>query len=265
VIPDRFGNRRRLREKGAVGVFSAHDEESGSAVIVKTFDPARAPQDPIGAMRFRREVLIASVLSHPAVVRCLGHGEDWIAFERLDGSLAASERCSRFQDPQRLGVLLCELAEALAYIHGRGIVHCDLKPAHVMFRADQAVLIDFGVAALVSGDPLAGAELAGSPAWMSPEQLDGLPARPCFDIWSLCAVGAWLLSDAPAITGTADDRLAARTNQSAPPFDLAGLRHHGSVLADLLIAGLGPMEHRPEAAEIAHRLRDQEIARSTAG
>lgn len=242
-----------LREKGAISLFAARDGR-GRVLIVKTFDPTRAPSDPIGARRFRRETLIASTLSHPFLARCIGHGDNWIAFERLDGSLAEPVHRTRYQDLQHLRALLGGLAEVLAYIHGRGVVHGDLKPAHVMFRGEQAVLIDFGIASLVADDALAGAELAGTPAWMSPEQVAGQPPRPCSDIWSLCAIGTWLLTGTPPVAGPAEDVLAAREAGTALPFDPSGERRRDPELVDLLNAGLGEMERRPGAAEIASQL-----------
>ncbi|MFC6486427.1 serine/threonine-protein kinase [Nitratireductor sp. GCM10026969] len=248
-----FTNLRLLRKNGAVSVFAAVGRD-GRPAVVKMLDEARARDDAIGERRFRREVLIASTLYHPSLARCLGHGDGWIAFEWLEDSLVERVKAARYKsDPELVRPLLRDIAAVLGYIHARGVVHGDLKPAHVMFRAEQIVLIDFGIAALVSDDPLSGVELTGSPAWMAPEQVAGGAAGPPSDIWSLCAIGAWLMTGAPEIEGTAEEMLAARARADVQ-FDLSTIRRKDPELADLLASGLGQAKYRPDAAAIVRRL-----------
>jgi serine/threonine protein kinase len=150
--------------------------------------------------------------------------------------------------------LVAELAEALAYLHARGIVHRDVKPAHVMFRGEQPVLIDLGVAGLIADDPLDG-ELVGSPAWMAPEQILGAKPAPSADIWSLSAVGASLARGTPLFSGSADAVLEERRQAKGERFRLPEHLGDDPRLLALLEAGLGPAEDRPSAAEMAQELQ----------
>src|SRR5699024_7718530 len=128
-------------------------------------------------------------------------------------------------------------------------VHRDLKPAHILFRNHEPVIIDLGVAGLVANDPLEGAETIGSPAWMAPEQALGAPPAPAADVWSLCAIGHWLLYGRAIYTGDADAVLEARRAGAECPVGFSRIKDRR--LAAILAAGLGPAESRPSAREFA--------------
>ena len=211
---------------------------SGTPAAMKIMrgDPAG---DELAVRRFAREVRLAQSLSHPGLARLLDQGPGWIAFERFDGALTAPGARERHGEPAAALRLLGRLAETLVYLHGRGIVHRDVKPAQVLFRSpDEPVLIDLGIAGLVGGDPLEGAEIAGSPGWMAPEQALGAPPSPAADVWSLCALGAWLLTGRAPFAGAADEVLAQRRAGREPAFDFAGLPPDSGPLLAFLAAGL---------------------------
>src|SRR5690606_31967477 len=126
----------------------------------------------------------------------------------------------------------------LAYLHARGIVHRDIKPAHVMFFGARPVLIDLGAAGLAGEDPLEGSEIVGSPAWMAPEQLSGAAPAPSADIWSLCAVMMWLLTGVRPFSGQADDVLRQRREGCEAAFGADEWRQPDEALARWLKAGL---------------------------
>jgi len=190
----------------------------------------------------------------------VGAGEDWLAVECLQSGLDEPSRRSAFRNAVAVRALLRDLAEILAYLHARGIVHADLKPAHVMFRADRPVIIDFGIAALGSRDLVAGSELAGSPRWMAPEVIAGGLPSPASDVWAACAIACWLLNGAP---GSDEDAQATleRRSRDGDANDVRLRAHEGldHSLAAVLIAGLGPRDQRPSAAGIV-----QLISRTTA-
>lgn len=213
---------------------------SGSAMAIKVLREDRAGDD-LTAARFAREIRLAQSLSHPGLARLIDHGAGWIAFERLAGSLTDPAERERHGEPAAVLRLMCRLAETLGYLHGRGIAHRDVKPAQVMFRGpEEPVLIDLGIAGLIGGDPLEGAEIVGSPGWMAPEQAQGAPPSPAADVWSLCALGAWLLTGQRPFAGTADDILELRRGGCEPVFNFGTVPAAAGPLVDFLTAGLSP-------------------------
>ncbi|MGO4836706.1 protein kinase, partial [Rhizobiaceae sp. 2RAB30] len=173
-------------------------------VVVKMLGAAANSADPVGKNRFAREIALGVGGRHPGLAKVHAYGRNWIAFELLE---PPGDRLSK---PGGLRRLVAQLAATLAYLHARGVVHRDVKPAHVMFREEQPVLIDLGVAGLIADDPLEGKEMVGSPAWMAPEQILGAKPAPSADIWSLCAVGASIAKGAPLFHGTTDAVLKER-------------------------------------------------------
>jgi serine/threonine-protein kinase len=148
---------------------------------------------------------------------------------------------------------LKSIAETLAHLHACGVVHRDLKPAHIMFRDSEAVLIDLGVAGLVgSADRLDAGEIVGSPAWMAPEQMLGAAPEPSADIWSFCAVAHRVLNGRPLYMGTAETVLDARQAGTEPKPDFSTLTDRR--LAEALHAGFAAPAARPSAHELAMAL-----------
>lgn len=230
-----------LRDGHAFAVFEASYDD-GQCVVVKQ---AKPDLDAHGLARFRREISLSTLLDHPGLATTLAHGDSWIAFEQLGPSLA--ERGVLDQDAAKS--IFRDLASALAYLHARGIVHRDIKPSHVLFRGDEPVLIDLGIAGLVSDDPLTG-ELVGSPAWMAPEQVWGAAPSPAADIWSLSATIAFALTGERPFSGGADDVLAQRRQGLSPVWEF----ECSPALATLLNRGLGDPPERPKAADIVAAL-----------
>jgi serine/threonine protein kinase len=139
----------------------------------------------------KREANTVASLVHPAIQRLLAaHCEEplpYLVFEYIEGPTLAEllDERSRLAPPDviRLGM---QIASALHYIHGRGIVHCDIKPTNLALRDGRAVLIDFDIARKI-GEGGAEMKARGSAQYMAPEQILGASATPAMDIFALGA------------------------------------------------------------------------------
>ncbi|MFV9506462.1 MAG: WD40 repeat domain-containing serine/threonine protein kinase [Oscillochloridaceae bacterium umkhey_bin13] len=174
---------------GMAEVYRAHDPRLDRDVAVKLIRPALLGHDSQALERFMREARTLARLNHPHIVAVFDYGEhegrpylvlDYVA----GGTLKALPRPL---DVQTAAGLLAPIAHALAYAHGEGVIHRDVKPANILLRANQRPLLsDFGIAQLIAGDGqpnLTGVGMAvGTPQYMAPEQWHGkaVPASDCY-------------------------------------------------------------------------------------
>lgn len=187
-------------------VWLAQDDHLSELVALK-FLPPQIRFDPAAISMLRKETSRSRKLSHPNIVRIHDFhrhdGEDpFIAMEYVDGQTL---QALRFQQPrelfswEKLESWVRQLCAALDYAHGEKIVHRDLKPANLMLdRSGRLKLADFGIATVISdaGTRITGT-LGGTPAYMSPQQVDGKPPQPTDDIYSLGATLYELLTSTP--------------------------------------------------------------------
>jgi serine/threonine-protein kinase len=199
---ERFGRYEILAElgRGAMGVvYKARDPRINRVVAVKTVSLAGlAPEDEREYReRFAREAEAAGRLSHPGIVTIFDVGEEpeshspyivmeFVGGQSLDKLLSDNDHKLPVETALQLTL---ELAEALDCAHGQGVVHRDLKPANILLTEDgHAKIADFGVAKLnLANQTLAGRAL-GTPAYMSPEQLNGEAVDGRSDLFSLGVV-----------------------------------------------------------------------------
>jgi serine/threonine protein kinase len=199
---ERFGRYEILAElgRGAMGVvYKARDPKINRVVAVKTISLAGQPpeEEQEYRERFYREAEAAGRLSHPGIVTIFDVGEEpetrapyivmeFVGGQSLDKLLSGEDR----KLPIDVALQLThELAEALDCAHGQGVVHRDLKPANILLTEEgHAKIADFGVAKLnLANQTLAGRSL-GTPAYMSPEQLNGDTVDGRSDLFSLGVV-----------------------------------------------------------------------------
>jgi len=222
----------RLLGAGGMGnVWKAEHLSLGIPVAVKTMHAHVARQDEY-VRRFRREAHAASLLNHPNAVRVLDFGEDagvlYLVMEHLNGRSLGSWLHSLRAPPPLAEVarIFAMLLDAFDVAHSFGIVHRDLKPDNV-FLAEVggrwvAKVLDFGLAhvddARDAGPTLTqGDAIAGTPAYMSPEQCRSLAVGPSADLYSLGCLLTTLLQLKPPFTGGASIDLMARHMFSKPP------------------------------------------------
>jgi hypothetical protein len=259
----------RYRVTGALGagamavVYDAVDLRDGARVAVKVPDP-EVRDDAALRERFLRECRVGMSVRHPRVAATVDAGDDgaatFLVMERLDGETLAA-RLARGP----LGVadtVACgaQLADALAALHGLGVVHRDLKPSNVFLVDDggpiDARVLDLGVARVPDDHPLtvAGA-LVGTARTMSPEQVRGLPATPASDLYSLGAVLYECLTGAALFRGS--DLTVRRAHLAAEAPRVRALRPDVPAALDALVDALlakDPARRPPSAAVVRSRL-----------
>jgi serine/threonine protein kinase len=197
---ERFGRYEILAElgRGAMGiVYKARDPKINRAVAVKTISLAGQPPEEEHEYRerFFREAEAAGRLSHPGIVTVFDVGEEpetrvpYIVMEFISGQslekLLLSKEDHKLPLEEALQLAL-EIAEALDCAHGQGVVHRDVKPANILLTEDgHAKIADFGVAKMNLANATAVGRTLGTPAYMSPEQLNGDPVDGRSDLFSL--------------------------------------------------------------------------------
>ena len=184
---------RRELGRGAMGVvYEAYDPLIKRRVALKTIRPdqlaGERPDDVVA--RFRREAQAAGRLSHPNIVsiyECDEEDGTWfIAMEYVDGrelkDCFANDERFRAADIERI---MTQILAALDYSHRQGVVHRDIKPANIFLLADGTVKVaDFGIAHIESSNLTQVGTVVGTPNYMSPEQIMGLPVDGRSDIFS---------------------------------------------------------------------------------
>jgi tRNA A-37 threonylcarbamoyl transferase component Bud32 len=198
----RFGRYEIISElgRGAMGVvYKARDPKIDRFVAVKaiSLSTQNSEEEREYRERFFLEAQAAGRLLHPGIVTIFDTGEDpeghiayivmeYIAGQSLDRML--SEESKKL--PLATALLLSEeLAEALDHAHGQGVVHRDMKPANVLVTPEgHAKIADFGVAKMNLAYQTIPGRVLGTPAYMSPEQLEGEPVDNRSDLFSLGAI-----------------------------------------------------------------------------
>jgi hypothetical protein len=220
----RFLIERPVASGGMGTVYQAVDAETARPVALKILDDLEADE----VRRFEREAVLLRELVHPGIVKYLGHGVDrdeqrYLVMEWVEGPTLAQFLAEPGLSPAEAVRVATRIAQALAYVHGRGIVHRDVKPANLILRGgdvDGVTLLDLGVARRIA-EPrtLTRTGLSvGTPGYMAPEQARGerdLDGRA--DLFALGCVLYECLAGTPAFTGEHATALRAKILTTEPP------------------------------------------------
>ncbi len=226
-----LGSQYRLeRELGGGGmsrVFLAEETALNRKVVIKVLPPEMVSG--VNQDRFRREIQLAARLNHPHIVPLLAAGAAgdvlWFAMPFIEGESLRVKLARGGELPvAETARILREVADALAYAHGQGVVHRDIKPDNVLLSGRHALVTDFGVAKAVSESSrdhtLTSLGLAlGTPAYMAPEQASADPhVDHRADLYALGAMAYEMLAGQPPFSGmSAQAILAAHITQTPAP------------------------------------------------
>ena len=206
-MPERIGKYEIIKEvaRGSTGVvYLSHDPFYGRDVAIKAYhvdageDPERAS---LARKMFLSEAHMVGMLQHPYILPIFDAGEEggryYVVTEFVHGARTLSTYCKpdNLLRPDDVVELAFKCARALHYAHSRGVIHRDIKPSNIMLTTDNEVrIIDFGIA-IVPGSEVSRIDgIAGSPSYMSPEQVQGLGVTSRSDLYSLGAVMYELLT-----------------------------------------------------------------------
>ncbi len=266
ALAGRYTIDRVLAQGGMATVLLGHDLRHERAVAIKVL--ARDLVAPAGAERFLREIRVTARLTHPHLLPMHDSGEaegllyyvmPYVEGETLRARLAQGGPLP-LPDALRL---LRELADALAFAHGGGVVHCDLKPENILLAGGHAVVADFGIAKALAaaadpsplGMPSAPeiSTVLGTPAYMAPEQADGhTPVDHRADLYALGVV-AWELLAGVHPFGARTPEAMVAAHRTETPVPLGEVRREVPPTLATLVARLlakEPADRPRDATEV---------------
>lgn len=226
AVGEAYAIERELEGGGMSRVFVAMERSLKRKVVIKVLPPDFAAG--VNRDRFQREIHLAAQLQHPHIVPLLAAGEEgrllWYVMPYIDGESlrAALDRQGRLPVREVLRILT-DVTEALAFAHGRGVIHRDIKPGNVLMQGSHALVTDFGVAkaltaALPRGSGTSTGMAIGTPSYMAPEQLAGDPtADHRADIYAVGLLGYELLSGQAPFGGLSPRETMAHQLTRTPP------------------------------------------------
>lgn len=280
----RYALKSVLGEGGLGTVYAAWDPLLSRPVAVKMLRPVDSRVDtPDAALDMPRDELIlhearaAARLSHPHIVTIHDAGRSeqgiYIAMEPLRGrDLRHLLREGWRPGALEVAHLARHVAEALDYAHGKGVIHCDVKPANIfMVGRKQPKLLDFGIARVTLEESARGPSgpLAGSPYYLAPEQLRGEPVDRRCDVYALGVVMYELLTGARPYQGHDLDAIAHAVLTQDQPQAHTGRREVPPGLSAIVARAMAraPIDRHRSARHLAQQLRhwlDSDEARLTA-
>jgi predicted Ser/Thr protein kinase len=220
-IPSRYEVISQLGTGGMGIVYKVRDLETGEIVALKILKPGIA-SDQAMQENLRNEVCLARKVTHKNVCRIhefnRSNGTACISMEFVEGeSLLSKLRDVRSLPLTEALEIARQICAGLREAHAQGIVHRDLKPANIMVdRSGNVKIMDFGIARLSQDNGQMTGTIAGTPAYMAPEQLELKPMGPGSDIYSLGLLLYEMVTGSPAFAGDSPIAVALKQIRELP-------------------------------------------------
>ena len=265
-LQGRYAIERELGRGGMGAVYLGRDLKLDRHVALKVL-PSEFAVQPMLRDRFLRETRTAAGFSHPNIVPvyAVEESDDLLAYAMgyVEGeSLMERVRRAGPLNVRELVKLMQDVAYALAYAHGRGIVHRDIKPDNIMLEraSGRALVLDFGIARAKSNAPATAAgltrigEVVGTPEYMSPEQASGDEVDGRSDLYSLGLTMMFAATGKIAVTAETTQKVLVKQLTEALP-SIASLR---ADLPEVLISAIDRcvLKNPSERFEMAEALVD---------
>lgn len=250
-----------LAEGGTSTTYRARSAALERDVVLKYFRAAAFAGEAEALSASRTDVSAVARLEHPGIAAVYAAGQHagglYVASALPSGESLAERGAARVITPDEAVRSVTELADALAYAHGAGVLHRDLRPECVSIsRWGNATLRDFGVTR-ASGRTgvLTRAEVLESLRYTAPEIILGKPATPASDVYSLASLAVWALTGAAPFHDRPASEFVVFKTSAAPPTlaDSAGHAHHALSAAIARGMAIDPGE-RPSPTEFAAEL-----------
>ena len=229
ALADRYSLDRELGAGGMATVYLAHDLKHDRKVAIKVLRPELVHA--LGPERFLREIATTANLHHPHILPLYDSGRTaepsgallYYVMPLVEGESLRDRLKREKQLPLDDALRIArEVADALSYAHGHGVIHRDIKPENILLESSHALVADFGIARAVSAagaDRLTDTGLAlGTPAYMSPEQAAGdrdVDGRS--DLYALGCVLYEMLAGQPPFSGPTVQSIAHQHLTATPP------------------------------------------------
>src|SRR4051812_9785910 len=218
LIGGRYRRERLIGRGGSAEVWCVTDEALDRQVALKLVTSSGGED----AGRVGDEARLLARLSNPGLVPVYDAGTDetgrpWVVMELVDGETLSDAIRRGPMSSEAVADIGARLADALAYVHGEGLIHRDVKPANVLLGTDGRVrLTDFGIARLVDAAKVTATGLTvGTASYLSPEQVTAEPVGTAADVYSLGLVLLECLTGEREYPGSAVEVALARL--SRPP------------------------------------------------
>lgn len=273
-------------------VFVARDNGLGRTVVVKVLPHELAAA--VSVDRFKREIMLSAALQHPHIVPVLSAGEippdatmspavalPYFVMPFVEGESLRARLARGPLSVRETVSILKDVARALSYAHGRGVIHRDIKPDNILLTTGSATVTDFGVAKALSASretrrPLPQGNRSGTitivgtsigtPAYMAPEQAAGDPATDHrADLYALGVVGYEMLVGAPPFHGRPPQQLLA-AHLTEKPAPIGSRRYDVPAALNSMLMQLlekEPAKRPKTAADVVRSLEDPAVVSGT--